>query len=282
MNTKTSTKSRIKNMVIAGLLIALAIIIPQFMPKFVLPPFSFTVASHMPIYLAAFISPVVAAVVALGSALGFLLSGLPVYIAARAGTHIVFAIIAAYMLKNGWAIKNALNVFIMLLITGVVHGGLEVLVVIPFGFGGDVLPFTVSVLGGGTIIHNAVDFFIAFIIYKALSKANLLRDVTVPLSAPVATAAIPAQEVSDAAKPAIDTSSDSAEEVAEDMKESIEASAEQIEEAAEGLENSIENAETSAETAIGSASETLKDAADSMETPVVAEKTDEIVSHTQE
>lgn len=177
VSTRMSTSEKVKNLVIAGLLIALAIVIPMFMPKYQLPPFSFTLASHMPIYLAAFISPVIAVIVALGSALGFLLSGLPAYVAARAFTHIVFALIAAYMLKKGWALKNPLNLIIMLLVTGVVHGLLEVIVVIPFGFGGEKIWFTTAVLGGGTVIHNAIDFFIAYFVYKALSAAKLIRKV---------------------------------------------------------------------------------------------------------
>ena len=176
-NSRGSSGDKVKNLVISGLLIALAIVIPMFMPKYQLPPFSFTLASHMPIYLAAFISPPIAAIVALGSAFGFLLSGLPTYVAARAFTHIAFALIAAYMLKSGWALKNPLNVFLMLLITGIVHGLLEVLVVIPFGFGGEKLMFTVAVLGGGTIIHNAIDFGIAYAVYKALSVAKLIKKI---------------------------------------------------------------------------------------------------------
>lgn len=175
MNNSMSNK--IKNIVLAGLFIALSIVIPMFMPKFQLPPFSFTLASHVPIYLAAFISPPMAAVVALGSAAGFLFSGLPAYVAARAATHLVFALIAAYMLKSGYALKNAFNVFIFLLITGVIHGLLEVLVVIPFGFGGEKLLFTIAVLGGGTVLHNALDFAIAYFIYKALAAANLLKRI---------------------------------------------------------------------------------------------------------
>lgn len=175
MNTNISNK--IKNIILAGLFIALSIVIPMFMPKFSLPPFTFTVASHVPIFLAAFISPPMAAVVALGSALGFLFSGLPAYVAARAATHLVFALIASYMLKNGYALKNAFHVFIFLLVTGVVHGLLEVLVVIPFGFGGEKLLFTAVVLGGGTILHNALDFTIAYFIYKALVAAKLLKPI---------------------------------------------------------------------------------------------------------
>ncbi|MBR2743047.1 MAG: ECF transporter S component [Clostridia bacterium] len=237
--TRRGVNEKVKNLVIAGLLIALSIVIPMFMPKYQLPPFSFTLASHMPIYLAAFISPVTAVIVALGSALGFLLSGLPAYVAARAATHVVFALIASYMLRNGWALKNPLNLIIMLLTTGVVHGGLEVLVVIPFGYGGDTLPFTTAVLGGGSIIHNAIDFFIAFFIYKALSAAKLIRKVEAPSAKKAEVAAAAGGTLPEAAnqpptsEDAMSGAANAAEDAAESVENAVDNAAETVTDAAE-------------------------------------------------
>ena len=63
----------------------------MFMPKIVLEPASFTLASHVPVFIAMFISPLVAFAVALGTTIGFLMSGLPVIIVMRALSHVVFA-----------------------------------------------------------------------------------------------------------------------------------------------------------------------------------------------
>ncbi|NLJ30821.1 MAG: hypothetical protein GX424_04340, partial [Clostridiales bacterium] len=46
-------------MIIAALLIAIAIIIPMFFPKIIVGPASFTLASHVPVMIALFISPLV-------------------------------------------------------------------------------------------------------------------------------------------------------------------------------------------------------------------------------
>ena len=66
--------NRIKEMTYAGLLTALAIIIPiQFgFLKIYIPPFSATLTAHVPMMLSMFISPFAAIVVGIGSTLGFL------------------------------------------------------------------------------------------------------------------------------------------------------------------------------------------------------------------
>ncbi|MEG2915982.1 MAG: hypothetical protein RR839_06035, partial [Oscillospiraceae bacterium] len=69
-----------KNMVISALLCALGIVIPMFFPKIVLPPASFTLASHVPIFIAMMLSPSIAVTVAIGTTFGFLLSGLPIIV----------------------------------------------------------------------------------------------------------------------------------------------------------------------------------------------------------
>ena len=60
---------------ITGLLIALGVVIPMYSPvRIMLPPASFTLASHAVIFVAMFISPKVALAVAAGTTLGFLRS----------------------------------------------------------------------------------------------------------------------------------------------------------------------------------------------------------------
>ena len=64
---------KIKNMVTAGMLCAIGILIPMVSPiKITLDPASFTLASHVPVFMAMFISPVVGIFVAVGTTLGFL------------------------------------------------------------------------------------------------------------------------------------------------------------------------------------------------------------------
>jgi niacin transporter len=56
-----NNNNKVKTMTIAALLSAIGIIIPMFSPiKLVIEPASFTFASHVPIFIAMFISPVVA------------------------------------------------------------------------------------------------------------------------------------------------------------------------------------------------------------------------------
>ncbi len=65
---------------------ALAIVIPMVMPaKIIIPPASYTFwALHVPIFLAMFISPLMALIVILGSTFGFLVAGYPIVIVLRA------------------------------------------------------------------------------------------------------------------------------------------------------------------------------------------------------
>ena len=64
------TRKHLSILTTAALLTALAILIPQVMPKIVIPPASFTLASHVPIMIGMLISPAVAVIVALGSTIG--------------------------------------------------------------------------------------------------------------------------------------------------------------------------------------------------------------------
>ena len=158
--------SRTKQMVYAALLTALAIIIPiQFsFLRVYFPPFSATLASHVPMFIAMFISPFVAIVVGIGSTVGFLFTGLPLPIVLRASTHILVGYIGAKIIQ-----KNR-NYVKAVVITAPIHGLAEALVVIPF-VGFDLYQFLV-VMFGFIIIHHTVDSIISFAIVKALAKAK--------------------------------------------------------------------------------------------------------------
>ena len=66
----------VQKLTTAALLIAIGIIIPMFSPlKILIEPASFTLASHVAVMLAMFISPGVAGAVAVGTTLGFFFGG---------------------------------------------------------------------------------------------------------------------------------------------------------------------------------------------------------------
>ena len=158
--------NRVKKIVLAGLLVALAIIIPvQFgFLKIVLGPFSATLCSHVPMFLSMLISPVVSIVVGIGSGIGFFITGLPPYIAARALMHAPVGFIGAKIVQKEKNFKKAM------LITAPLHGILEALIVIPFGF--NLYEMLVVVVALGTIIHHAMDAVISFVLCKAMAKAQ--------------------------------------------------------------------------------------------------------------
>lgn len=88
----------VKHLTISALLIGLGILIPMVMPKIVIGPASFTLASHVPVFIAMFFSPVALAVV-LGTTFGFFISTTPI-IALRAFSHLIFALIGASYLQK--------------------------------------------------------------------------------------------------------------------------------------------------------------------------------------
>lgn len=165
---------RVKEIVWGGLLTSLALIIPLSFGGVLgitVPPFSATLASHVPVMLSMLVSPTVAFMVAAGSALGFLIKLGPV-IGARAAMHIIFAVTGALMLRKGFSFKTTL------LATLPIHAASEALIVLPFGF---TLHKAGVVVGLGTALHHGVDSLIALALYavigfmvpKSFSQENL-------------------------------------------------------------------------------------------------------------
>lgn len=127
-------KKRIQEMTFAALLTAIAILIPSIMPiKLIIPPASYTLGSHVPIFLAMFISPWVAAFVILASSLGFLMAGYPIVIVFRAFSHIVFGLLGAFYLKKfPQTIENHKSSLIFNFVLGVIHAVAEVIACVIF------------------------------------------------------------------------------------------------------------------------------------------------------
>lgn len=176
----------VRNLTISALLIGLGILIPMIMPKIVIGPASFTLASHVPVFIAMFFSPLVAIAVVLGTTFGFFISTTPI-IALRAFSHLIFAVIGAkylqkhpeLVLKNGkFTLANG-RFQIFNLIIGIIHAVAEMLVVSAFYFMGNMPDtfysqgylYTVFILMGiGGLVHSLVDFNIAYFVAGALYK----------------------------------------------------------------------------------------------------------------
>ena len=160
----------IYQLVLAGVLCAIGLVVPMVMPKVIIGPMSFTLGAHVAIFLAMFISPKVAAAVCLGTTMGFFVTT-PLIIAARAATHIIFALVGALIITGiglnlGLAVLHALG---------------EVLVVAPFFFSGYMFTpeqlsngFVMSVIvlvGAGTVLHSVMDCSISVLLWKFVRAA---------------------------------------------------------------------------------------------------------------
>jgi niacin transporter len=154
-----------KEVVYGALLTALALLIPLAFGGFLsvmIPPFSATLASHLPVMVAMLISPQVAVMVGLGSSLGFLIKLGPI-IAARAAVHAVFGAAGAYAVRKGLPFGNAL------MLTLPIHAIGEALIVLPFGFS---LQKAGLVVGVGTALHHLIDAMIALAV---VASAGLVQ-----------------------------------------------------------------------------------------------------------
>ena len=150
-----------KEVVYGALLTALALLIPLAFGGFLsvmIPPFSATLASHLPVMIAMLISPQVAVMVGLGSALGFLIKLGPV-IAARAAVHAVFGFVGAVAVKKGLSFGKTL------ILTLPIHALGEALIVLPFGFS---LEKARLVVGVGTALHHLIDAMIALAVVASV------------------------------------------------------------------------------------------------------------------
>ncbi|NLP34618.1 MAG: hypothetical protein GX359_05400 [Clostridiales bacterium] len=188
------TDNKIKTMTIAGLLCAIGIIIPMFAPKVVIEPASFTLASHVPVFIAMFISPLVAISVSLLTSLGFLISGTPLVVVLRALTHVLFASIGAYLLKkNNNILLSIKSAGFFSFIVAIIHATAEVAIVTFYYWGGSMVAYEekgylISVLGLvglGTVIHSMVDFGIAVIVWRPLQHI-----ISIPANAKIRTKAV--------------------------------------------------------------------------------------------
>ena len=152
----------IRELVLGALLTSLALIIPLAFGGVLgvtIPPFSATLASHVPVMLAMTVSPIVAFMVGAGSAFGFLMKLGPV-IGARAFMHTIFPVVGAILIRKGYSLRT------VLIITAPIHAITEALVVVPFGFS---LYNAGVVVGIGTLLHHVADSIITLGVYSFLT-----------------------------------------------------------------------------------------------------------------
>ena len=163
-----------KEIVISGLLVAIAFIIPLTLPNLSgLPEFSATPFAHVPLMIAMFINPTVAIFVALGTALSFFMKYIPI-VGLRALSHLLFALIAATMLKKS---KTKMSVLVTYIVTLILHVGAEAVIVALYFmlFAGTGLNSPLYVGTGIFALHHTFDFIVTLVIYFALVKARVLK-----------------------------------------------------------------------------------------------------------
>lgn len=185
-------RSSMVTLTVSALLCAVGIVIPMFSPlKIILEPASFTLASHVALFLAMFISLPVAVCVSLVTTLGFFLGGFPLVVVLRALSQIVFVTLGAlYLSKKGETLKHPVSCIVFGLATALIHAVMEVLVVTFFYTGNSVSQlyyeqgFFLSVIvlvGIGTVIHSMVDFIIALAVWKPVQKVASFMPVNAEL-----------------------------------------------------------------------------------------------------
>ncbi len=170
-----NSRIQVQELLYGALLAALAILIPTVFRGWLqvyIPPFSATLGSHVPTLLAMFISPAVAALVGIGSTIGFFITLGPI-IAMRAAVHIVIGVIGANLVRRG--IKGPM----VLVIVAMPHAILESIVVLLFGF--DIYQ-AIVVVGLGTILHHGVDSAITLVLKRSLNKAGVKLGELVPVN----------------------------------------------------------------------------------------------------
>ncbi|MEG1011147.1 MAG: hypothetical protein RSE54_04755 [Ruthenibacterium sp.] len=181
---------RIQRMCIAALLCAVGILIPMLSPvKLQFGPMSFTLASHVALFLAMFVSPAVGATVAVGTTLGFVLAGFPPVVVLRAGSQLVFVLLGAiWLAKSSRIMEKGSGVFLFGLAVNAVHAVCEAIVVMLFWFGGATYNtgfwYTILVLVvGGTLIHGMVDYYLALLVWIPVQKVARVQASYMPLNA---------------------------------------------------------------------------------------------------
>ena len=163
--------AKVREYTIVALLVAMAVVIPMYSFKVVIPPFSMTLGAHIPVFIAMFISPYAVVLATIGNIFGFLPLG-PV-VMARAATHLIFGLIGAYMLRK------KMNYLVVIGATMLIHAIAESIVALGFMYwtisNGGAAQASTWLVFFGTVVHHSLDFAVATPILLALSKAKYIK-----------------------------------------------------------------------------------------------------------
>ncbi|MCY0530540.1 hypothetical protein OVV49_31145, partial [Klebsiella pneumoniae] len=157
-----------------------AILIPLMMPiKIIIGPASYTLASHIPLFIAMFISPATAIFVALGSSLGFFLAGFPIVIVFRALTHLFFLTLGAVLVKCFPILMDSKRFLLLGIGLNLLHGLGEYIVVMVLTSGQQTsATYWITMLGlvgVGSAIHGLLDFSLAYYFWKILKERKIYQ-----------------------------------------------------------------------------------------------------------
>jgi len=172
------------------MLVAINIVIINFMPRATLPPgVTVTLGSHVPIYIAMFISPWAALAVAIGAVLGFVIAGTPLDVWLRAGTHMIWVVPFAVIFSRRYGIRRPfdqlqtapvsfwMQILLFGLALNVLHGLLEVMaILLMLGLGYNSIGWILLSVGGVAGLHGMIDFVLAVGIYAGI-RPMLVRAV---------------------------------------------------------------------------------------------------------
>jgi len=173
--------SRLKNLTVSAMLVALSFILPYFVPPIVLPLWTMTLTAHVPVFISVFISPLTAVMTTLGTTLAFFLKFPANFeVTLRAASHIVFVLLALALLKAGFGKKSLLQTAGFAVVISVVHALTEMLVIGVYLYLGiivnsNAMSYLFVAVGLGSFVHSLIDFAIAFTVYKTLQKARLAK-----------------------------------------------------------------------------------------------------------
>ncbi|AWL26853.1 TPA: hypothetical protein U1B35_001190 [Streptococcus suis] len=175
-----SSKKSVKQLSISAILTAFAILIPLMMPiKIIIGPASYTLASHIPLFIAMFISPATAIFVALGSSLGFFLAGFPIVIVFRALTHLFFLTLGAVLVKRFPILMDSKRFLLLGIGLNLLHGLGEYIVVMVLTSGEQTsATYWITMLGlvgVGSAIHGLLDFSLAYYFWKMLKERKIYQ-----------------------------------------------------------------------------------------------------------
>jgi len=181
-------RSSMITLTVSALLCAVGIVIPMFSPlKIVLEPASFTLGSHIALFLAMFISVPVGVCVSLVTTLGFFLGGFPIVVVLRALSHIVFALLGSlYLSKKKDTLKKPVSCIVYGLWVAVVHALMEVVVVTAFYTQNTMSDLyyqqgyflsVVVLVGIGSVVHSMVDYLVSLAIWKPVQKVATFMPV---------------------------------------------------------------------------------------------------------